>query len=104
MPLVQQLAAMAHVEVAHLALDAARIGAATAAGMALKEQGPSGDACNKVDGSEGKEKQIMNFLRRNQNTFVWIPGINDCHSAVERAIGANGLQSPGIPGGRLGSP
>ena len=71
-------------------------------GMASSERGTRGDACNKVDGSEGKEKQVMDFMRRNQNAFVWIPGANDCHSAVERALGANGLQTPGAPGGRLG--
>ena len=72
--------------------------------MSSKEKGPSGDSCNKVEGSDGKEKQIMDFMRGNQNAFVWIPGMNDCHNGVERAIGANGLRTPGVPGGRLGNP
>ncbi len=65
-------------------------------GMSSKEKGPSGDSCNKVEGSDGKEKQIMDFMRGNQNAFVWIPGMNDCHNAVERAIGANGLRTQGF--------
>jgi RHS repeat-associated protein len=73
-------------------------------GMASNETGPEvpGNACNKVDGSEGKEKPIMDFMQRNQHAFIWIPGMNDCHNAVGRALGANGLQNPGAPGGRLG--
>lgn len=72
-------------------------------GMASNERGTRGDACNRVEGSEGKEKQVMDFMQSNQNAFVWIPGMNDCHSAVGRALGANGLPNPGAPGGRMGS-
>ncbi|HSV69605.1 MAG TPA: RHS repeat-associated core domain-containing protein [Methylibium sp.] len=73
-------------------------------GMASNETGPGGpgNACNKVEGSEGKETSVMDFMQKNQNAFVWIPGMNDCHSAVGRALGANGLPNPGAPGGRMG--
>ncbi|WP_374672911.1 RHS repeat-associated core domain-containing protein [Ideonella sp.] len=75
-------------------------------GMTSNEGGPGapGNSCNKVEGSEGKEKQVMDFMQRNQNAFIWIPFMNDCHSAASRALGANGLPNPGAPGGRLGTP
>ena len=68
------------------------------------EKGPSGDSCNVVEGSKGKEKEIMDFMKKNENNGVWTPGLNDCHNAVKDAVENSGLEYPGAPGGRLGSP
>lgn len=56
-----------------------------------------------MEGSSGKEKEIMDFMRKNQNNGIWFPGINDCHNAVQDAVENSGLTYPGTPGGRLGS-
>ena len=77
----------------------------TGSGMASKEKGPigsDGDACNKVQDSEGKERAVMDYMKKYGNWGTWLPVVNDCHSAVARALDANGLQNPGAPGGRLG--
>jgi len=71
-------------------------------GADAKEKGPSADSCSAVKSSKGKEKDIMDFMRKNQNNGMWFPGVNDCHNAVQDAVEASGLKYPGAPGGRLG--
>jgi RHS repeat-associated protein len=72
-------------------------------GANANEVGPQGgDSCNEVEGSEGMEDEIMDFMRQNQNNGVWFPGVNDCHSAVSDAVQHSGLEYPGAPGGRIG--
>ncbi len=71
-------------------------------GADAKEKGPSADSCNVVEGSKGKEKEIMDFMRENQNNGVWVPFVNDCHNAVQDAVESAGLKFPGAPGGRFG--
>jgi RHS repeat-associated protein len=66
--------------------------------------GGAGDRCNVVKGSEGKEKDIMDFMRDNQNNGIWFPFANDCHNAIQDAVENAGLQYPGAPGGRFGAP
>lgn len=66
------------------------------------EKGPAVDNCSLVSGSKGKEKKIMDFLRKNQNNGVWMPFVNDCHNAVQDAVQKNGLLYPSAPGGRFG--
>ena len=73
-------------------------------GADVNEKGPSTDSCNVVEGSKGKEQEIMDFMRENQNNGIWFPGINDCHNAVQDAVENFGLKYPGAPGGRLGAP
>ena len=68
------------------------------------EKGPSGDSCNVVEGSKGKEKEIMDFLAKNKNNGVWIPMLNDCHNAVKDAVKNSDVSYPGAPGGRFGKP
>ena len=68
------------------------------------EKGPSADSCNAVKGSKGKEQEIMDFMRDNQNNGVWFPFVNDCHNAVKDAVENSGLEYPGAPGGRFGDP
>jgi RHS repeat-associated protein len=68
------------------------------------ELGPQGNACNKVENSAGRETQVMDYMRRNANNGIWSPFLNDCHNAVNDALGNAGLTNPGAPGGRLGSP
>jgi len=68
------------------------------------EEGPEGNSCNKVEGSAGKESQVMDFMKENANNGIWFPFINDCHNAIDDALSNAGLKNPGAPGGRLGSP
>jgi hypothetical protein len=68
------------------------------------EKGPSGDSCNKVENSEGKEQAVMDSMRQYGNAGIWFPFANDCHSAVYAALMSHGLVNPGAPGGRLGDP
>lgn len=63
-----------------------------------------GDSCNDVEGSKGKEKDIMDFLSKNKDNGIWFPFINDCHNAVQDAVENAGLKYPGAPGGRYGGP
>lgn len=71
-------------------------------GAEVNEDGPSVDSCNLVEGSGGKEKEIMDYMRANQNNGMWFPGVNDCHNAVEDAVENSSLIYPGAPGGRVG--
>jgi RHS repeat-associated protein len=73
------------------------------AGSNEKGPGPDGDSCDEVKGSKGKEKDIMDFMRANQNNGMWFPFVNDCHNAVQDAVENSGLTYPGAPGGRLGA-
>lgn len=68
------------------------------------EKGPSSDTdkCKNVKGSKGKEKDIMNYMRENQNNGIWFPFANDCHNAIDDAIKNSGLKNSGAPGGRFG--
>ena len=65
------------------------------------ESGPQTDSCNAVQNSEGKENQIMQFVKQNADNGIWIPFIHDCHNAVENTIESFDLEFPGVPGGRL---
>jgi len=49
------------------------------------------------------ESIVMNYMDQTRNSGVYIPGIRDCHSAVNRTLSNFGLENPGAPGGRLGS-
>jgi YD repeat-containing protein len=66
------------------------------------EAGPGGDACKKVEGSEGKENAVMASLRKNGNAGPWIPFLNDCATSADTALLVHGLTNPGAPGGRIG--
>jgi RHS repeat-associated protein len=67
------------------------------------EYGGYGDICVPVQNSDGKEKQIMDYMKKYQNNGPWIPGIHDCHSAAQRGIESVGLKYPGALGGRFGN-
>ena len=74
-------------------------------GKAQSEAGPGTDACNYVPGSEGRENQAMEccqFMRRWSG--IYVPFLNDCQTGLNRAMDCAGLESPGVPGGRLGMP
>ncbi len=49
------------------------------------------------------ESDVMNYMRDTRNSGVFIPGLRDCHSAVDRTLEHFGLENPGAPGGRLGT-
>ncbi|MBN2133804.1 MAG: SMP-30/gluconolactonase/LRE family protein [Sedimentisphaerales bacterium] len=65
------------------------------------EPPPDPEMCAEVEGSEGKEKDIMDWMRENANTGPWIPWYNDCHKKAQEAIEGQGLGYPGAPGGRF---
>ena len=77
------------------------MGGSSGKGPDVSEEGPDEDACNVVKNSEGKEKQVMDFMRENQNNATWFPGLNDCHNAAKDAVEDAGLVYPGAPGDRL---
>lgn len=68
------------------------------------ENGPSSDTCIAVEGSEGNEDKMMEYLKKNADNGLWVPFINDCHDAVEDAVESSGFEYPGAPGGRFGEP
>ena len=66
------------------------------------EAGPNTDQCNKVPGSSGKEKDVMDFCKKNALNGLWFPGLNDCHNAVKDALEHGGFSGFQAPGGRFG--
>jgi RHS repeat-associated protein len=68
-----------------------------------KDIGPDGgDACTPIDGSDGKEDDVMACCHKKANSGIWIPEINDCHNLVDRCLKRNGLKPPKNP--RFGDP
>ena len=49
------------------------------------------------------ERDVMNYMEQTRNSGLYIPGVRDCHSAVDRTLSNFGLENPGAPGGRLGT-
>jgi RHS repeat-associated protein len=49
------------------------------------------------------EADVMKYMNDTMNSGIYIPGIRDCHSAVDRTLSNFGLENPGAPGGRLGT-
>lgn len=68
------------------------------------ELGPPSDSCRMVVGSAGKEDEIMKCCKDNADKGLWVPPINDCHTAVDKCLGKSKLRNPGPPGGRVGKP
>jgi hypothetical protein len=68
-----------------------------------REYAGYGDICVSVQGSGGKEKQIMDYMKKFQNREPWIPGIHDCHNAAQRGVESVGLKYHGALGGRFGN-
>ena len=79
------------------------------------EPGPPTDECRPVEGSDGREPEIFRCCEATANAplivsmpypapIPWFPGINDCHTAVDRCLKQSGLTNPGPPGGRVGPP
>ena len=70
-----------------------------------REKGPKGgDSCRKVEGSDGKEAQIMLCCSDIADAGPWIPPVNDCHTSADDCLKSAGLKNPGAPGGRIGPP
>jgi len=66
------------------------------------DKGPYGGGhCRKVQGSDGKENEIMRCCRETANNGIWFPPANDCHEAADDCIKGAGLKNPGAPGGRV---
>lgn len=68
------------------------------------EWGPSEDYCERVMGSEGLEKEIMEecYSMEDDIPGIYFPGVNDCHDVADDSIEAVGLDSPRMP--RTGPP
>jgi YD repeat-containing protein len=66
------------------------------------ESGPPTDSCTFIEGSIGKEKEIVSCCQKTANDGAWIPLKNDCHDSAERCVVRSGLKYPGAPGGRGG--
>ena len=66
------------------------------------EPGPPTHACTFIEGSIGKEKEIVSCCQKTANDGAWIPVKNDCHDSAERCVVRSGLKYPGAPGGRGG--
>jgi len=49
------------------------------------------------------ESDVMNYMDDTRTSGLYIPGLRDCHSAVDRTLSNFGLVNPGAPGGRLGT-
>jgi hypothetical protein len=70
-----------------------------------KEKGPKGgDSCRMVDGSGGKENDVMKCCQKTADDGIWFPWLNDCHVAADDCLKSKGLKNPGAPGDRLGEP
>lgn len=65
------------------------------------EVGPTGDECNLVWNSNGKEDQIMKCCSESGKEG-WFPFTNDCQAREGACIEQAGLKDPGAPGGRFG--
>ncbi|MEW5925577.1 MAG: RHS repeat-associated core domain-containing protein [Candidatus Zixiibacteriota bacterium] len=64
----------------------------------------SGGAYNVVNNHNNiLEAEVMIYMNETMNSGIYIPGIRDCHSAVDRTLRNFGLENPGAPGGRLGN-
>jgi RHS repeat-associated protein len=66
------------------------------------DQGPSGDSCVPVGGTPQQQQAAMTCCQAGANSGVWVPGINDCHSIVNRCLSKNGITPPKSP--RFGPP
>jgi len=65
-----------------------------------EEKGPAVDMCWPVEGSEGHEEEIMNSVYEStywREKWPWIPGLHDCHDAVEDGIESAGFEYPEGP-------
>jgi len=68
-----------------------------------QEKEPDLKNCTIAWESTGKEKEIMDCCQKTMNSGIYLPGIRDCHSAVDRCIEASGgKMRRSAPGGRLG--
>ncbi len=56
--------------------------------------GPRGTTCYPVDGGDGKEDAVMKCCKDNADKGAFVPGIKDCHTAIDDCLKANGLDSP----------
>ncbi len=63
---------------------------------------PPPGAYTVIEGSVGREAEIMAHMREIADTGMWIPWINDCFCKVDDVIDHLDLEHPGFPAGRIG--
>jgi len=81
-------------------------------GPTRNERGPGFDECVEIPGSDGREDFLFECCERRSlfranaiyGPFFYVPVVNDCQSMLGRCLLENGLDNPGAPGGRFGSP
>jgi len=63
---------------------------------------PEKDKCATIKNSKGREKEVMEEMRRTQNDGLYVPGVWDCHYRARKAVESQGLKYPAdAVGGRL---
>ena len=79
-------------------------GGMTSGGQSQKQEHPrdNDDSCRFVPGTEGKEKDILDWMDRHANDGIWFPYRNDCHRRVNRALKEFGVAPLPSPNGRFG--
>ena len=66
------------------------------------ELGPGVDHCVPVQGSSGREDDVMKCCRDTANDGIWAPWANDCFNAAQDCVEGSGLQAPPGSPGRIG--
>lgn len=64
-----------------------------------REPGPPEHYCIKIEGSEGKERELMDCCDRRARYGNYAAVINDCVTTVENCARLSGLTPPSLPGG-----
>lgn len=70
--------------------------------LSCAEPGPPSHSCTFVEGSVGKEREIISCCQTTANDGPWRPWRNDCHNSAERCVTAAGLKYTAAPGARAG--
>lgn len=70
-----------------------------------KEKGPGSDFCVRVEGSDGKESEMLKCCDARARRGTYIPFFNDCVNTAEDCVRQSGLKVPAGPAGgsRTGS-
>jgi RHS repeat-associated protein len=62
-----------------------------------------GTVCVDVPGSDGREDDVLKCCDKTRNQGVFFPGVNDCHTSIQRCLQDNKLPLTAAPGGRWGA-
>jgi RHS repeat-associated protein len=62
-----------------------------------------GTVCVDVPGSDGREDDVMSCCEKTRQNGAFFPGVNDCHTSLERCLKDTKLPLITAPGGRWGA-